>query len=79
MDIKVLGPGCINCVTLYNRTQRAAAEAGLDVNVEKVTDFQQIMKYGVMKTPALVVNGEVKVSGRVPTQAELVELLKAAR
>ena len=79
MDIKVLGPGCINCVTLYNRTQRAVAEAGLDVTVEKVTEFQEIMKYGVMKSPALVVNGAVKVAGRVPTQAELVTILNAAK
>ena len=73
--IEVLGPGCANCKTLYDRVQRAAQELGLEVEIEKVTDFNVIMGYRIMSTPALVVDGEVKLSGRVPSVEQLKEVL----
>lgn len=75
MDIKVLGPGCNNCVTLEARTRQALAELGQDAAIEKVTDTAQIIGYGVMSTPGLVVDGTVVVSGRVPSVKQLAELL----
>jgi small redox-active disulfide protein 2 len=75
MDIKVLGPGCNNCVTLENRTREALAKLGEDATIEKVTDTAAIMGYGIMATPGLVVDGEVVISGRVPTVGHLAELL----
>ena len=75
MDIKVLGPGCTNCVTLENRTREALASLGKDATVEKVTDTAQIMGYGIMSTPGLVVDGKVVVSGRVPSTKQLAGML----
>lgn len=75
MDIKVLGPGCNNCVTLEARTREALAELGQDATIEKITDTAEIMGYGVMATPGLVVDGKVVVSGRVPTTKHLADLL----
>jgi small redox-active disulfide protein 2 len=73
--IEVLGPGCANCKLLYERTRAAAAELGLECEIEKITDLNVIMGYRVMSTPALVVDGVVKVSGRVPSPSQLKELL----
>jgi small redox-active disulfide protein 2 len=78
MIVKVLGPGCANCVTLEKRTRQALAALGLDATVEKVTDYGQIAGYGVMTTPGLVVDERVVLQGRVPTVAALGELLGAA-
>lgn len=78
MNIKVLGPGCANCKNLERVTAEAVADLGLDATIEKVTDYGQIAGYGVMRTPALVVDEAVVVSGRVPTRAEVVELIAAA-
>lgn len=75
-NIKVLGPGCIRCKELLSQTQRAVVEMGLECNVEKVTDIREITSYGIMMTPALVVDGEVKVSGKVPSLEEIKKLLK---
>ena len=73
--IEVLGPGCANCKVLYERTQRAARELGLEVEIEKLTDLNVIMGYQVMSTPALVVDGVVKLLGRVPSVEQLKGLL----
>ena len=73
--IKVLGPGCPNCQKLYERTQTAAYELGLECDIEKVTDIQQITGYGVMMTPALVVDGQVKATGKVPSLDDLKKML----
>ena len=77
MDIKILGPGCKRCAQLEVRTTEALGELGLDASVTKVTDVGEIAGYGVMATPALVVDGTVVVSGRVPTTGHLRELLTA--
>lgn len=77
MIVKVLGPGCRNCVKLESVTRQAIEDLGLDATVEKVTDYPTIAGYGVMSTPALVVDERLVSSGRVPTAAEVRELLTA--
>lgn len=77
MLVKILGPGCKNCQNLERATREALDELGLEATVEKVTDYADIASYGVMKTPGLVVDGEVLVSGRVPRTEELRRLLAA--
>jgi len=77
MIIKVLGPGCSKCVTLERIAREAVAELGLDATIEKVEDYPTIAAYGVMATPALVVDERVVSSGRVPTPAHVRELLSA--
>lgn len=77
MIVKILGPGCANCHNLEKNTRTALADLGLDATVEAVTDYGDIAGYGIMKTPGLVVDEEVLVSGRVPKPAEIAELLSA--
>lgn len=76
MNIKILGGGCTNCKKLYANTEMAIKELGIEATMEKVEDFKDIASYGVMKTPALVIDEVVKVSGRVPKVKEIVNLLK---
>jgi small redox-active disulfide protein 2 len=71
MKLQVLGTGCAKCTLLSERVAAAAREAGLEDSVEKVTDIQQILAFGVMSTPALAVDGKVLFSGKVPEVAEL--------
>ena len=78
MQLKVLGSGCVNCGTLEARTINALETLGLEAPVEKVTDFADIASYGVMATPALAIDDQVVLAGRVPTVAELVDLITAA-
>lgn len=78
MNVKVLGPGCMNCVRLANVTEEALRELGLAVPVEKVTSYEEILSYGIMRTPALVVNGEVKFAGHIPPKDKIVEVLSQA-
>ena len=78
MIIKVLGPGCTNCKNLERVTRQAIAELGLDATIEKVTDYPTIVGYGVMSTPALVVDEQVLLSGRVPSVGQLRDLLTPA-
>lgn len=75
MKIEVLGSGCAKCTTLYNNVTVALKEAGKEADVIKVQDIASIMKYGVMSTPALVIDGQVKFSGKAPGVAELKEML----
>jgi small redox-active disulfide protein 2 len=77
MLIKVLGPGCKNCVALEKVTRQAVETLRLEATVEKVTDYPSIVAYGVMATPALVVDERVVISGRVPTVREVGDLLTA--
>ena len=76
MKIEILGSGCQKCGALYKSAQQAAEELGIAAEFVKVEDFKEIMKYGVMTTPALVVNGQVKVAGKVPGKEEIKNLLK---
>ena len=75
MIIKILGTGCSNCKMLEANAKKAIEELGVEVTIEKVTDIKEIMKYGVMKTPAIVVDEKVKAFGRVPTAEEIKEYL----
>jgi small redox-active disulfide protein 2 len=74
--VKVLGSGCANCQNLEKATRAALADLGLDATVEKVTDYAAIAGYGVMRTPALVVDDVVVLSGRVPTVRQVRDLLE---
>ena len=78
MIIKVLGPGCTNCKNLERVTREAVAELGFDATIEKVEDYAAIAGYGVMSTPALVIDERVVVSGRVPKPTEVREMLTQA-
>ncbi len=73
--IEILGPGCANCQALEANTRQAVADLGLDVTLDKVTDYAAIVGYGVMSTPGLVVDGRVVSTGRVPTAVQISELL----
>ena len=75
MIIKVLGSGCANCANLEKATRAALTDLGVDATIEKVTDFAAIAGYGVMRTPALVVDEQVVLSGRVPTAGQVRDLL----
>jgi len=75
MKIKVLGTGCARCKSLERVTTKAVHELSLDATVEKVEDIQKIMEYAVMRTPALVIDEEVVMSGQVPNITEMKELL----
>ena len=77
MIIKLLGPGCNNCKTLERLTREAVDALGLDATIEKVEDYPTIVGYGVMSTPALVIDEELVLSGRVPRAAEVKDLLAA--
>ncbi|HHO48490.1 MAG TPA: thioredoxin family protein [Desulfobacteraceae bacterium] len=76
MEIKVLGPGCPKCKEVEKIMQDVIEEAGVDAKVEKVTDFQQIAAHGVFATPAVVIDGQVKCVGKVPSKAEAAGWLK---
>ncbi len=78
MDIKVLGPGCKKCNTLSEATQKAVNELSMDVNITKIDDMIKILSYGVMSTPALVINEKVVVSGKVPSVSEIKEFIQNA-
>jgi len=73
--VKVLGPGCPKCKKLAADVEAAARKAGVDINLEKVTDIDGMLEYNVIATPALVVDGEVKVVGRLPSEKEIIALL----
>jgi len=74
--IQILGTGCPKCKALTQNAEAAAKELGVEYELEKITKINDIMKFGVMVTPALVVDGIVKVAGRVPTIEQLKEMLK---
>jgi len=78
MKIKVLGSGCAKCKRLYAEAEKAVAAAGVSAELEKVEDIDGIMHYGVMMTPALVIDDEVKASGRIPASTEIAGWLSAA-
>lgn len=75
MKIEILGTGCPKCKKLYELTNEALKETGVQAEVVKVEKIQDIMNYGVMMTPALVVDGVVKTAGKVPSKAEIANLI----
>ncbi len=78
MVIKILGSGCVNCQRLESLAKKAVDELGLDAEVVKVTDFADIMAFGVMSTPGLVVDEQVKLAGRVPAYEDVKKILLVA-
>ncbi len=76
MKIEILGTGCTKCTALFENTKQAVAKAGLFAQVEKVEDLTKIMEYGVMSTPGLVIDGEVKSTGKLLTTEDVFELIK---
>ena len=75
MKIEVLGTGCAKCKTLYENVMKALEESGKSAEVVKIEDIPSIMKYGVMSTPALVIDGQVKFSGKLASVAEIMGML----
>ncbi|CAI09809.1 thioredoxin family protein [Aromatoleum aromaticum] len=78
LSIKVLGPGCANCRKLEEVAREAVAATGVEAEIAKVTDMQQIIAYDVLKTPGLVINDKLVSSGRIPTPASVAEWIRAA-
>ncbi len=76
LNIKVLGPGCANCKRLEQMTRREIERLGLTAEIEKVTDYGQIMAYDILSTPGLVINERVVMNGRLPSPQELTNWLK---
>ncbi len=79
MKIAVLGTGCDKCARTYDAVREALAQAGVEASLRKVEDIREIMAFRVFKTPALAIDGEVKISGRVPTVSEVVALLRPGK
>lgn len=75
MEIKVLGPGCSKCKTTYQVIEKVIRENNLDVKLTKVDDIMKIMNYNIMVTPAVVVDGEVRLKGQVPSESDVKKLL----
>lgn len=76
MKIQILGTGCPKCSQLYKNVNEAVASLGIEANVEKVTDLNAIMAFGVMVTPALVIDGQIKTSGKVPSVEDIKQMLQ---
>ena len=77
MEVKILGTGCSNCKKLEANTNMAIKALGIEANITKVEDIKEIMKYGVMQTPAIVINEKVKAFGKVLTPDQIKKLLEA--
>ena len=78
MEIKVFGPGCARCVEAENVVRQAAEQAGGEISVIKVSDFREIMAARIISTPAVMVNGQIKCTGRVPTGSEIANWIAEA-
>ena len=77
INIKVLGSGCANCKRLEQIARKAVEDLGVEAEIEKVTNYNDIMKYPILSTPGLVINEELVSSGRIPSQDEITDWLKA--
>lgn len=75
LNVKVLGPGCANCKRLEERVRKVVSEQSVQAEVEKVTDYGQMMRWNLMQTPGLVVNDVLVASGRIPTEDEIARWL----
>ena len=78
MEIKVLGPGCANCKRLYQEAEKAVARVGQPATITKVEAMEDIMAYGILRTPGLVIDEKVVASGRIPNAAEIATLITTA-
>ncbi|TDA69877.1 MAG: thioredoxin family protein [Clostridia bacterium] len=78
MEIKILGTGCVNCQKLEQLTREVIQELGIEATVDKVTELKEIARAEVLMTPGLMVNGEVKASGKVPSKAEITQIITSA-
>lgn len=78
MEIKILGPGCPNCQTLAKRTEEAVKNLGVDASITKVSEYDDMLKYGILRTPGIVINEKLVLSGRVPSVAEITTLITNA-
>lgn len=76
MDVKILGTGCLKCNKLEDRVNLVIQKNGIEAQVEKVSDINRIMEYSIMMTPGLVVNGQVKSSGQLPSEEQILAWLK---
>ena len=76
MDIKVLGPGCPRCQQTEQIVKEALSEAGMEATVEKVTDTMEIAGYGVMGTPAIIIDGEIKSVGKIPNKEDIIKWIQ---
>lgn len=78
MEIKILGPGCPNCQTLAKRTEEAVKTLGVEASITKVSEYDDMLKYGILRTPGIVINEKLVLSGRVPSVAEITTLITNA-
>ena len=78
MEIKVLGPGCANCKRLYAEAEKAVAQVGQPATITKVEAIEEIVAYGILRTPGLVIDGQVVASGRIPSAAEIATMITTA-
>ena len=76
-EIKVLGPGCAKCKSTYAVVENVVKELGMDVQLTKVEDIEEIMRYNIMSTPAIVIDGKVVMKGKVPSESEVKSILKS--
>ncbi len=76
IQIKVLGPGCPKCKTMYANVVEAVKQSGIEAEVTKVEDIEEMLKYNVLTTPVLMIDEEIKIKGRVAQVSEVIELLK---
>jgi small redox-active disulfide protein 2 len=76
MEIKVCGPGCANCTKTVNIVREVVADAGVDAEILKISDFAEMAKLGVLSTPAIVIDGRIKCVGKVPAKNEVLAWLK---
>ena len=76
MEIKVCGPGCANCTKAENIVQEAVADAGIDAEVVKITDFVEMAQLGVLSTPAIIIDGKIMCVGKVPAKSEVLAWIK---
>lgn len=74
-SIKILGPGCARCKTTFEIVKKAVAQSGIPADIVKIEDLEGMMKYNILTTPVVVVNEQIKISGRIPTIDEIIKLL----
>jgi small redox-active disulfide protein 2 len=78
VEVRVLGSGCAKCKELERMCFNVAAENNIDANIQKISDLKEIMSYGIMQTPGLVINGEMKISGKLPSAPTLLKWMQEA-